>query len=253
MPTVHSMPGLIMSAERKSVNNQALTIVDVLKSPVPLNALAVGEMPLQEYLATVRQISEEGAKMSGFEFDVLLSIPYGIRNTKSWEALGLSGSNETEELARRFEDYTFAKTPEVRDPFFETMRIAKGIETYPYRFSRGKGIKLSRSLRKNLSHLLQNKTLMYAPDLETRDMLSRNLSQIQRAQLIYYDNVPRFNPLNLLVPGWTKLTERSIRLSIADHSLKEYAGETVASLNHLGNQYRDFYISEPGKHYRIVE
>lgn len=251
---------------------QAHNIVNALRQDCPLNHLTVtapgdiriDESPiaregdkilLQRYLAARDQITPEASNfLYGVGFD-LFSMHEVIRRSENWEVLGISERQEAEALAKRFEEYTFAQTPEVRDTYLQTLRQAMHIHCYPRDFSRGKGKKETTKLRRNLKTLLDrtefSRTIRDGSDHplgpESLAILNANYKEAMKLCLDYQDS-PWLNPLDSFTEdGRARIHQRSDILSDLSTKTRKTASEVETTLLLAGNDYRSKYVQQRRK------
>lgn len=192
-------------------------------------------IPLQEYLATVRPISqEEGHMFYGFSFDIVGSMPGIIENLG--EEVGIQSGLEAQEILDLFEKYTFTKDPEFRDAFFSAFRKVK--------FVRKNSLSKKtyfQYIRRGLQEL-RNKTKPKTNGLLTQ--LERERYSMLDIEAEYND-LPVFNPIDFLTPlGRDKIKERSALIRKINTNFQDKVISLVGFLNNFGDQYRNYLLEE---------
>ncbi|MAH07156.1 hypothetical protein CMI38_02810 [Candidatus Pacearchaeota archaeon] len=224
------------------VNDDAYKILDALMPDRPLNDITVEhdeeDISLQEFLTTVR--SADG-HLDGTSFNVFASMPNALRNVY-WTQSGMPISElESENLARKFEEYTFANKPEFRNLFFGTLsRTRYALNEVPP-LTRFGAKHVAKDLRERLHRLTTNRdTIAYAEDLIPA--VRARHDRLETIELSLGD-LGMYNPANLFsTSGWKEMGRRYQLGGDLSDQVEIEATKTVKSLNSLGNEYRSNYL-----------
>lgn len=235
-------------AEDNCTWRELALVVSALQEDVPVIDMKVNtperQIPLDQYLATIRQITEIDTYFTGaIPFNIWEVLPLGL--TKYPEDLGVQ-KQQGQDLLERFEAYTWCKTS-WKNPYFHALGMSLAVSDASHGTwnlgLRGNPVlstAVNAVLRMQKFSTMPSASLVL-PVYEKLYALEVAIEEIPSESLRDY-----FNPFG----GWQRLDKREKLCAELQPAMEAIACELVPALTALGREFRKEYISIQYPHLR---